>query len=176
MRRVLATEHGGGLYKRRQAMIEPVFAHTKFNRGINRFLQTRQIRGARRVAINHRDAQPPEAPQTPDRHQRGLTSPATALTADQAADDTARRIPPDGRRNPFARQPQPNPEAARSGRPETVVGITHASLVLAASDSDTRARAELGLGIAQFRHLLDQQQSARSRLRPAEPGLKMRSG
>jgi transposase len=39
MRRVLATEHGGGLYKRRQAMIEPVFAHTKFNRGINRFLR-----------------------------------------------------------------------------------------------------------------------------------------
>ena len=39
MCRVLATEHGGGLYKRRQAMIEPVFAHTKFNRGINRFLR-----------------------------------------------------------------------------------------------------------------------------------------
>jgi len=37
MRRVLATEHGGGLYRKRQTMIEPVFAHTKFNRGFDRF-------------------------------------------------------------------------------------------------------------------------------------------
>ena len=39
MRRVLATDYGGGLYKRRQAMIEPVFAHMKFNRGILRFMR-----------------------------------------------------------------------------------------------------------------------------------------
>jgi transposase len=37
MRRVLATEHGGGLYRKRQGMIEPVFAQTKFNRRIDRF-------------------------------------------------------------------------------------------------------------------------------------------
>jgi transposase len=37
MRRVLATEHGGGLYRRRQPMIEPVFGQTKHNRGLNRF-------------------------------------------------------------------------------------------------------------------------------------------
>ena len=37
MRRVLATEHGGELYGQRQAIIEPVFANTKFNRGIDRF-------------------------------------------------------------------------------------------------------------------------------------------
>ncbi len=37
MRRVLETDHGGGLYRRRQAMIEPVFADTKFNRRIDRF-------------------------------------------------------------------------------------------------------------------------------------------
>ena len=37
MRRVLATERGGGLYPRRQAMIEPVFGNTKFNRGFDRF-------------------------------------------------------------------------------------------------------------------------------------------
>ena len=37
MRRVLATEHGGELYRKRKAMIEPVFAHTKFNRRIERF-------------------------------------------------------------------------------------------------------------------------------------------
>ena len=37
MRRVLDTELGGGLYRKRKAMIEPVFANTKFNRGIDRF-------------------------------------------------------------------------------------------------------------------------------------------
>jgi len=37
MRRVLATDHGGGLYAKRKAMIEPVFANTKFNRRIDRF-------------------------------------------------------------------------------------------------------------------------------------------
>jgi hypothetical protein len=36
MRRVLATDNGGGLYRKRQAMIEPVFAQTKHNRGIER--------------------------------------------------------------------------------------------------------------------------------------------
>jgi transposase len=39
MRRVLATERGGGLYAKRQTMIEPVFAHTKFNRRCDRFLR-----------------------------------------------------------------------------------------------------------------------------------------
>ena len=37
MRTVLASERGGELYRQRQAIIEPVFAHTKFNRGIDRF-------------------------------------------------------------------------------------------------------------------------------------------
>jgi transposase len=37
MRRVLSTEHAGELYRKRQTMIEPVFGHTKFNRGFDRF-------------------------------------------------------------------------------------------------------------------------------------------
>src|ERR1039458_737034 len=37
MRRVLSTELGHALYRKRQAMIEPVFGHTKFNRRIDRF-------------------------------------------------------------------------------------------------------------------------------------------
>src|SRR4051812_2731600 len=37
MRQVLASERGGELYAQRQAIIEPVFANTKFNRGIDRF-------------------------------------------------------------------------------------------------------------------------------------------
>ena len=37
MRRVLNTDHGGRLYAKRQGMIEPVFAQTKFNRRADRF-------------------------------------------------------------------------------------------------------------------------------------------
>jgi transposase len=37
MRRVLATDYGSALYAKRQGMIEPVFANTKFNRRIDRF-------------------------------------------------------------------------------------------------------------------------------------------
>jgi hypothetical protein len=36
-RRVLSTEFGSALYRGRQAMIEPVFGQTKFNRRIDRF-------------------------------------------------------------------------------------------------------------------------------------------
>jgi transposase len=39
MRRVLATDAGEELYAKRQTIIEPIFADTKFNRGINRFLR-----------------------------------------------------------------------------------------------------------------------------------------
>jgi transposase len=39
MRRVLGTDRGKQLYGKRQATIEPVFAHTKFNRRIDRFLR-----------------------------------------------------------------------------------------------------------------------------------------
>jgi hypothetical protein len=37
MRRVLKTDHGGELYRKRKTMIETVFADTKFNRRIDRF-------------------------------------------------------------------------------------------------------------------------------------------
>jgi hypothetical protein len=39
MRRVLATSTGAALYRRRPAMIEPLFADTKFNRKIDRFMR-----------------------------------------------------------------------------------------------------------------------------------------
>ena len=47
MRRVLAGERGGELYRRRQPMIEPVFGQTKHNRGMARF--HRRGRGAVRA-------------------------------------------------------------------------------------------------------------------------------
>ena len=37
MRRVLQSEHGASLYRRRQAIVEPVFGDVKFNRRIDRF-------------------------------------------------------------------------------------------------------------------------------------------
>jgi transposase len=37
MRNALETDHGGGLYRKRKAMVEPVFAQTKHNRRINQF-------------------------------------------------------------------------------------------------------------------------------------------
>ena len=46
MRRVLATDQGGTIYAKRQGMIEPVFADTKFNRRIDRFLAPRPGRSA----------------------------------------------------------------------------------------------------------------------------------
>ena len=39
MRRVLASDAGGARYGKRKALIEPVFANTKFNRGFDRFLR-----------------------------------------------------------------------------------------------------------------------------------------
>jgi hypothetical protein len=39
MRRVLDSDAGGALYAKRQTMIEPIFADTKFNRRIDRFLR-----------------------------------------------------------------------------------------------------------------------------------------
>src|SRR3954463_9483800 len=47
MRQLLATERGGELYRKRQPMIEPVFAQVKFNRGLDRF--RRRGRGAVRT-------------------------------------------------------------------------------------------------------------------------------
>ena len=37
MREALQTDYGGGLYRRRKTMVEPVFAQTKHNRRINQF-------------------------------------------------------------------------------------------------------------------------------------------
>jgi transposase len=39
MRRVLSTEHGAELYRKRQTTVEPVFAQMKFNRRLDRFMR-----------------------------------------------------------------------------------------------------------------------------------------
>ena len=50
MRRVLATDRGGELYAKRNGMIEPVFADTKFNRRIDRFQRRGRAAAARNGA------------------------------------------------------------------------------------------------------------------------------
>jgi len=47
MQRVITGEYGAGLYRRRQQMIEPIFAHTKVIRRADRF-QRRGLRPADR--------------------------------------------------------------------------------------------------------------------------------
>jgi transposase len=39
MRTVLGSDHGGDLYRKRKQMIEPVFGHTRHNRGVTQFLR-----------------------------------------------------------------------------------------------------------------------------------------
>jgi hypothetical protein len=39
MRRVLETEYGRAMYRKRRATVEPVFAQVKFNRRLDRFLR-----------------------------------------------------------------------------------------------------------------------------------------
>src|SRR5215217_6321357 len=53
MRRVLATPTGAALCGKRTAMIEPVFADTKFNRKIERFPTPRQSRLPLGMATDH---------------------------------------------------------------------------------------------------------------------------
>ena len=61
MRRVLATEPGGALYAKRQVMVEPVFADTKFNRRCDRFLRRGRAACRIRMATDQRHPQPAQA-------------------------------------------------------------------------------------------------------------------
>jgi hypothetical protein len=73
MRSVLATDHGSALYGKRQGMIEPVFANTKFICPHRPLPAPRQISSTPRMAPDHRNSQPSEAPQAPDRPHGRLT-------------------------------------------------------------------------------------------------------
>jgi prevent-host-death family protein len=108
MRRVLETELGGGLYRKRKTMIEPVFGHTTYNRRADRF----QRRGRSAVRSEWRLLTATHnlmklhalktAPATPDRH-----SPRQPAQATRAARTHDRTPAP----RPFTRQPHANPTA-----------------------------------------------------------------
>ena len=44
MRAVLGSEHGGELYRKRRQTVEPVFGHTKHNKGVTRFLRRGRVK------------------------------------------------------------------------------------------------------------------------------------
>jgi hypothetical protein len=81
MRRVLQTDASRELYRKRQAMIEPVFGHTKFNRRDRPLPATRKSRLPLRMAANHRHPQPPQAPQPPTGARSRLRRPKAVPTA-----------------------------------------------------------------------------------------------
>jgi hypothetical protein len=44
MRAVLQSEHGGERYRKRRQTVEPVFGHTKHNKGVTRFLRRGRVK------------------------------------------------------------------------------------------------------------------------------------
>lgn len=78
MRQVLATDHGGGLYRRRKATVEPVFAQTKHNRKINSFQRRGRSAVRSEWQADNRHPQLTQAPQAPDSHRQGLRRPQAA--------------------------------------------------------------------------------------------------
>jgi transposase len=70
MRRVLDTDTGADLYRKRKGMIEPVFGHTKFNRRIDRF----QRRGRSAARSEWRLITATHNLQKLHRHQQALTT------------------------------------------------------------------------------------------------------
>ncbi len=123
MRQVLATDYGGGLYRRRKVMVESVFAQTKHNRRINQF----QRRGRSAARSEWRLITATHNLLKLHKHQIAL---AAALKATPAA--TGRHLRPDHTRHrpgnrrhqprppprpqPFTRHPRPDAGDGRSSR------------------------------------------------------------
>jgi hypothetical protein len=93
MRTVLSGDYGGGLYRKRKAMVEPVFAH-QAQPADQPVPQARQIRRTLRMAADHRDSQPAQAPQAPPGHPDSLKRPLAAPTPDQTRRPRSLRAPP----------------------------------------------------------------------------------
>jgi hypothetical protein len=110
MRRVLATERGSQLYRRRQATIAPVFGQIKANRGADRFLRRGRSASDRNGGCSRRptscssstdtDSKPPEA--RPDRRPSGLRRRLIGLAP---TSQHSRRSPPASDATTFPRHP-----------------------------------------------------------------------
>jgi DDE family transposase len=102
MRRALATDRGGAPYAKRQGMIEPVFADTKFNRRVDRFLR----RGRAAARPQWRLTNPAHNPLKLWRH---ATAPMPARAGEPARTSTSRaltrRTREKSRHRTFSQQP-----------------------------------------------------------------------
>jgi hypothetical protein len=125
MRRVLATETGKQTYRKRQQSIEPVFGHTKHNRRFDRLHRRGRAGRAHRVAVNHDESQPDQAPPPPDRRPRGLKRPFPGDSTPRAGLVTSgANVSIGPRRSPkgFTRQP---PRKAGRALSAGGVALTH---------------------------------------------------
>ena len=68
-RRVLASDWGAELYRKRQGSVESVFGQIKANRGANRFLRRGRAAVRSEWRLLGRHPQPPQAPPSPARRQ-----------------------------------------------------------------------------------------------------------
>jgi Transposase DDE domain len=109
MRRVLATEHGHAIYRQRKETIEPVFGHTKHNRGFRQF--RRRGRSAvrsewRLMAATHNllKLHNHHLAAVPARDAHGAVAPKIASPTRSAEPNAAAG---------FSRQPQIKPAACR---------------------------------------------------------------
>lgn len=124
--RVLETDTGRTLYGRRQGMIEPVFANTKFNRRVDRFL--RRGRAACRSEWRLITATTP--PQARHRYPRRLNA-ARRRRPHDAARQSARRAR-------FTQQPPRKAAVSRSGRQRRQARPT---LCASAANNSRRSRS-----------------------------------
>ena len=105
MRRVLATDHGEALYRRRQATVEPAFAQIKFNRRIDRFQTTRRpaVRSEWRLAAATHNRL--EAAQPPISGRRALKGPGARSNHPAGRTRAEPRRPLRTRPHGFSRHP-----------------------------------------------------------------------
>src|SRR5215208_4444201 len=94
MRSVLETDYGGGLYRRRKAMVEPVFAQTKHNRRIDRF----QRRGRSAVRSEWRLITATHNLMKLHKHQLAAAGARTGPRRDQPATNTSAPVVPSRQR------------------------------------------------------------------------------
>jgi Transposase DDE domain len=131
MRTVLASDDAGGMYRRRKAMVEPVFAQTKHNRKITSF----QRRGRSAVRSEWRLITATHNLLKLHKHQIAAAGPEKALAATQGRQTAPRNRPPQTtgegppprttpspRPQPFVRHPLRHARALENRRPAAAFG------------------------------------------------------
>jgi hypothetical protein len=142
MRRVLDTDLGGGLYAKRQGMIEPVFGHTKVQPPLRPLPTPRQIRGPLGMAADHRHPQPAQALAAQHRPSGRLTRlPATAAARSRGIRARPARLPARPARLPaFTQQPPYGASVCRPSSWRPLVGQSRSGVSTDCAWADHSAR------------------------------------